>query len=91
MTEQHFFQYDDRYFQNTKHTREELYKLQSLIMNTKSSDIGKEIEQLGIYENHVIQTCLTMAAQQEIIKKERLGEETIDGKRRPVYRYYANN
>ena len=85
MSTVYFFEYDDRYFENTKHTREELYKLQSLIMTVKSSDIGKEIESLGIYEKKEIDVCL-----RKYFAKNKINRERIRIQRDiPIYRYFT--
>lgn len=82
----HFFHYDDRYFQFTKHTGEELYQLQSLIMDTKqSSDLGKDIASLGKYEKKEIETALRMYFKEGKIKRDKV--DVIGNK--PVYRYYT--
>ena len=51
ITPRHLYDYDDRYFDHTTHTREELYALQSVIMDTTScNDFAKAIDELKMYE-----------------------------------------
>ena len=83
---QHFYHYDDRYFQYTKHTREELYQLQSIIMDTTyCEDFTKAIGELEFYEEKEINSCLSMYFNEGKINRVQVG---IVGKI-IIYRYFT--
>jgi len=65
-----FFDYDDRYFLESKHTREELYKLQEIIYKTMKkypTTFRDELNKLD-YDQKEIDTILSVAQGNKINK-----------------------
>lgn len=49
------FEYDDRYFLDCKHTREELYKLQEIVLQTMKDYPDSYTSQLKQYDQHEVE------------------------------------
>lgn len=57
------FEYDYRYIATSKHTREELYKLQEIVLEqikTNPSTYAYELKKIKDYDQKEIDTILTM-------------------------------
>ena len=84
--------YNEQYFVlNPKYTKEELFAIQAKILvliSEGSEDIEKDLN--SKIDQKVIRSILMQFWRRELIKKERLGVETIDGKRKPTHRYYTS-
>jgi len=84
------FGYDDRYFLDCEYTEEELFELQNQILSiisSGSSDIRKEIKTK--INDKEIDIILRQCYSKQLVQRERLGVETNDEKRTPIYRYFA--
>ena len=66
------FEYDDRYFIESKYTREELYKLQEIVLQqikTNPSTYIYELKKIKDYDQKEIDTILTMLVNLKIEKR----------------------
>ena len=76
--------YDDRYFSDCEHSREELLDMQQKIMSLASSgsqDIAKDMRKVTDVNDKEIEICLRYAYSKGFVDKERIN--------RLVYRYFA--
>ena len=68
------FSYDDRYFSDCEHTKEELYRLQDqilLIIRKGSSDIFEDVKKNTSISDKEINTCLTQTFHYGLIERKR--------------------
>ena len=83
------FSYDDRYFLDCKHTKEELYVLQEQILSIikkGSSDIFLDAKRHTNIDDKEIDVCLSQSFHYGLIERER-GQS--DDKRHRVFRYFT--
>lgn len=86
MTKYLVFTFDDRYFQDCKYAKEELYQLQqkTIELMRTSNDLKKDLKEQTKFKHKEMDTCLSQFYHRGLLKQERVGvEEDI-----PLYRYY---
>ncbi len=83
--------YNPQYFRlHPKYTKGELYVLQDkilVIISEGSNDVEKDLNTK--MDRSIIHSMLMQFWRRALIKKERLGVEMIDGKKRPIHRYFT--
>ena len=80
--------YDDRYFLNCNHSREELLELQQKIMSlisSRSKDIAKDVSKITNVNDMEIKVCLRHAYLKGLVDKKRIDQRNNV----PVYIYFA--
>lgn len=80
------FDFDERYFQDCKYTREELYQLQEKVIELMktSTDLKKDLKEKTIFNDKEIDTCLNQFHKRGLLKSEKI---TMN-EDKPIYRYY---
>ena len=63
------FEYDDRYIKSSKFTREELYKLQEIVLEQMEKNPTTYINELKGYDQEEIHSILLMIKSKETQKK----------------------
>ena len=67
------FSYDDRYFSDCKHTKEELHLLQEQILSTVrkgSSDLFQDVKRQTSIDDKEINVCLSQSFHYGLIERE---------------------
>lgn len=85
------FSYDDRYFLDCKHTREELHKLQEqilLIIKKGSSDIFQDVKRQTSINDKEIDVCLSQSFHYGLIERKRYVSDD-DGDRGKFFKYFT--
>ena len=80
--------YDDRYFLNCDHSRDELLEMQQKIMSLISSgseDIAKDVSKITNVDNMEIKVCLHYAHLKGLVGEERIGRRDDV----PTYIYFT--